>query len=176
MLSFPRRLELYFLAAVPSLLTFILAVLYLVPKHMEGLASVMPFLPIMPVFYWGIMHARAIPYWFVFLIGLVMDAVMGTPLGLSSLIYILFLSLVTTQRRFFHKEGFLVKWAYLAILLLVVAVFNWLLLSWFNGKSMPFMPATMQWLLTVACYPIAHKLFDLLEDHIHTRRWEILHR
>ncbi len=175
MLSFSRRLELYFLAAIPSLLTILLAILYLVHKHVGELGSVMPLLPLMPVFYWGVQQARAVPYWLMFLIGLVLDTVTGLPLGLSSLIYILFLWLLLAQRRFFHKEGFLIKWIYLAALLLAVAAVNWLLLSWYNTAAMPVLPAVMQWLLTVACYPVLHKIFDLLEEHIHTRRWEILH-
>jgi rod shape-determining protein MreD len=175
MLSFYRRLELYFLASIPSLLTVLLAVLYLVPKHISALSSVMPLLPLMPVFYWGVHHARSIPYWVMFVVGLLLDTVTGLPLGISSFTYILFLWLLTAQRRFFHKEGFLIKWMYMAALLFVLAVVNWLLLSWFHTEAMPITPALMQWVLTVACYPLMHKLFDLLEDHIHTRRWEILH-
>jgi rod shape-determining protein MreD len=175
MLSFYRRLELYFLAAIPSLLTILLAIFYLVPKHVDELGSVMPLLPLMPVFYWGVSHARAIPYWVMFAIGLVLDTVTGLPLGLSSLTYILFLWLLTAQRRFFHKEGFIIKWMYMAVLLLVITAINWLLLSWYNTEAMPILPAVMQWLLTVACYPVLHKIFDLLEEHIHSRRWEILH-
>jgi rod shape-determining protein MreD len=175
MLSLSRRLELYFLAAIPSLLTILLAILYLVPKHIDQLGNVMPLLPLMPVFYWGVQQARAVPYWLMFAIGLMVDTVTSPFLGLSSLIYILFLWLLMAQRRFFHKEGFLVKWIYLAVLLLVITAINWLLLSWYNTAAQPILPAMTQWLITVACYPVLHKIFDLLEEHIHSRRWEILH-
>jgi rod shape-determining protein MreD len=175
MLSFSRRLELYFLAAIPSLLAILLAIFYLVPKHVDELGSVMPLFPLMPVFYWGVHQARAVPYWVMFVIGLVLDTVTGLPLGLSSLTYILFLWLLTAQRRFFHKEGFLIKWIYMAVLLLVITAINWLMLSWYHTAAQPILPAVMQWLLTAACYPVLHKIFDLLEEHIHNRRWEILH-
>lgn len=175
MISFSKRLELQFLSAIPSLLTLLLAIFYLVPKHIGGLSSVMPLLPLMPVFYWAMAHPQAIPYWFMFIIGLVMDAVMGMPLGLSSLLYIFFLSVINTQRKYFHKEGFLIKWGYLCILLLVTTGLNWLLLSWFHADAMPLIPAVIQWCLTIACYPVAHKLFDMLEHHIYDRRWQIMH-
>jgi hypothetical protein len=59
--------------------------------------------------------------------------------------------------------------------LLIITGLMWLCLSWYEAKAMPFISAMVQWVLTVACYPVAHKLLDLLEQHIHTRRWEILH-
>jgi hypothetical protein len=40
---------------------------------------------------------------------------------------------------------------------------------------MSVLPAFLQWLLTVCCYPILHKLFDGLSEYISERRWQILH-
>ena len=175
MVPFSKRLELRFLAAIPSLLAVVLAILYLVPKYVAGLNNVMPLLPLIPVFFWGIMIARATPYWVVFAIGLVLDAAQGAPLGLSSLLYMLFLTLLNSQRRMMHKEGFLTKWGSLAVLFALISGINWLLLSWFNAHAMPVVPAVIQWGLTVAIYPVLHKAFDVLDQHMHTRKWQILH-
>src|SRR6266478_1286686 len=105
------RLELAFLASTPGLITTALAIFFLSSKHLSGLGQFMPALPLIPVFYWGLTHTRDMPYWFLFALGLVMDAVMGAPLGLSSLLYMLFLKLLHMQRRFIHKEGFVIKWS-----------------------------------------------------------------
>ncbi|MBY0408217.1 MAG: rod shape-determining protein MreD, partial [Rickettsiales bacterium] len=139
------------------------------------LSHFMPVLPILPMFYWGMMQARDMPYWFVFAIGLVMDSVMGLPLGLSSLLFIFFLVMVHAQRKYFHKEAFVIKWGYFAILLGIASIANWLLLTFFIQHSEPFVPALLQWLLTMCLYPVMHAFFDGLYEHIHSRRWQILH-
>lgn len=175
MVPFSKRLELQFIAALPSVFAALLAVFYLVPKYIAGLNNVMPLLPLIPVFFWGIMIARATPYWVVFVIGLVLDAAQGAPLGLSSLLYMLFLTMLESQRKLLHKEGFLPKWASLAVLFAIMSGLNWLLLSWFHASAMPLVPAVIQWGLTVAIYPVLHKGFDLLDQHMHTRRWQIMH-
>src|ERR1700722_13163714 len=100
-----KRFELFFLSALPALITAALAVFFLASKHIAGLSHFMPLLPLIPVFYWGMAHAREMPYWFVFPLGLMQDAVTGLPLGLSSLLYIFFLLLLHAQRKYIHKEG-----------------------------------------------------------------------
>lgn len=175
MLSLANRLELYVLAALPSFVTLILAVFCLAPKHVEGLGSVMPLLPLMPVFYWGMQHARAIPYWFLFAVGLMMDAASGLPLGMSSLLYVLFLVCVHIRRKYIHREGFLVLWGFFALLLAATLGAHWLLLSWYHARALPAASAFVQYALTVACYPFVHALFDRIEHYIYGRRWHILH-
>lgn len=170
-----RRFELWLLNALPVMITLLLVLIFLMSKHSGGLSRFMPILPLIPVFYWGMMQAREMPYWFVFLLGLVMDAVTGVPMGLSSLLYIMLLALLHTQRKFIHKEGFVIKWAYFALVLAVIASLNWILLSVFYGRAATLGPAFLQWLLTVCCYPIFHRLFDGLYHYVHSRRWQVLH-
>lgn len=175
MLPYARRLELLFLSCLPGIIALILAVFCLAPKHWQGLSSVMPLLPLMPVFYWGMLHAKEMPYWFVFLLGLVMDAVLGMPLALSSLLYIVFLALLHAQRKYIHKEGFLIKWGYFAALIMVISGLNWICLSMMQERSLSLAPPFIQWVLTVCCYPLFHKGFELAEQRTHERRWRILH-
>ena len=170
-----KRVELFFLSALPIIITTLLTVFFLAAKHIGGLDHFMPLLPIIPIFYWGMTHAREMPFWFVFVLGLVMDAVMGMPLGLSSLLYIVFLMLLHAQRKYIHKEGFLIKWGYFAGLLGAVCMLNWLILTLLNSKSETLLSGFLQWFLTICCYPFMHKGFDELYEYISSRRWQILH-
>lgn len=169
-----QRLELIFWAVMPALLTIFLTIAFLIPKHIAGLSYVMPLLPLMPVFYWGMMHAREMPYWFVFMLGLLMDPAQGTPLGLSSLLYMAFLALLHAQRRYIYKEGFMIKWGYFSMLLGIVGVLGWLLLSFFHSQAQPIQPALVQWVITSACYPVLHRGFDSIYEFVSQRRWRIL--
>ncbi len=175
MISSVKRLELMFWALLPALLTIALIVLSLVPKHLGGLGSVMPLLPLMPIFYWGMSHAREMPYWFAFAAGVLMDAATGLPLGLSSLLLIIFLALLHAQRKYIHKEGFLIKWGYFSVLLLVYAAMSWLCLSLLYARMLAVVPALVQWLLSVGMYPFLHVCFERIDRHIHERRWRVLH-
>jgi rod shape-determining protein MreD len=170
-----RKLELIFWTALPSLITLLLVIFYLAPKHIPGLSHFMPILPLIPVFYWGLMHAREMPFWFVFALGLIMDAVTGMPMGLTALLYVFFLAMLHAQRKYIHKEGFIIKWGYFAMLLAVTGAIHWLLMLFLNGQGQGVATAMIQWLLTVCCYPLFHRCFDMLYGHIHSRRWQLLH-
>jgi rod shape-determining protein MreD len=175
MLQPSKRFELIFLSALPALITTLLTLFFLAAKHISGLNHFMPILPLIPVFFWGMTHAREMPYWFVFILGIIMDAVMGVPLGLSSLLYIFFLILLHAQRKYIHKEGFMIKWGYFAALLGVICSLNWVALTIFNSHSESLFPGILQWFFTVCCYPFMHKGFEELYEYINSRRWHILH-
>ena len=76
-----RRIALIFWSAIPALITLALLSFYLVPKHIDGLDSFMPLLPLIPMFYWGINDDRLMPYWFVFLVGLLPRCSGGPTVG-----------------------------------------------------------------------------------------------
>lgn len=170
-----KRLELLFLGALPASIALLLTVIYLATKHMSGLSQFMPLLPLMPVFYWGMMQARDMPYWFVFCMGLIMDAVTGLPLGLTSMLLIIFLLMVHAQRKYFFKEGFIIKWVYFAVIYAATAMLNSAMLAFFFAQPKPQLPVILQWLITLCVYPLLHKCFDAVYEHIHDRRWQILH-
>lgn len=174
MVSAAQKAELVFWNLLPMLLTLLLAAFSLSTKHIPGLNHVMPMLHVIPMFYWGMNHAREMPYWFVFALGIVLDAVMGMPMGITSLVYIMFLMLLHAQRKYIHREGFVVKWGYFAILLGSTVSLNWFGLALFHVQFDGLGRAFVQWVLTVCCYPVMHRAFDALTDFINMRRWYIL--
>lgn len=170
-----KRLELLLWTVTPACITFLLFILYTIPKHLWGMNYIMPLLPLLPIFYWGRLHAPEIPYWFVFLIGLLMDVVSGTPLGLSAMLYLLFLTMLQAQSKYIHKEGFIIVWFYFAFLLSIICALQWIVLSFPGNFFHTITPVFMQWIVTTGSYPLFHKLFDRLADHISHRHWIILH-
>ena len=175
MIPSSKRIELAFLAILPAFITFVLAIIFMSAKHIRGMDHFMPVLPVIPIFYWGIAQARDMSYIFVFLLGIMMDAVSGLPLGITSLTFLLFMIVIHTQRKYIHKEGFVIKWFFFAGILVVIYVFNWMLLTFFYSHAQTVGPAFIQWFLTVCCYPFLHKGFDGVYEYIHSRRWQILH-
>lgn len=170
-----RRFELHAWNAVPSIIAFSLALLCLLPKYMGGLGQFMPMLPLIPFFFWGTHEARNIPFVVAFAIGFLMDAISGQPLGFLSLLNMAFLVVVRAQRKYTHKEGFIVQWGYFALIVGGYQLAAWLSLSLFFGNWLAFGSAFFQWVLTMCFYPPLHKAFEVVNDHIHQRRWELMH-
>ncbi len=105
-----RKLEIYLWSVVPALVTIFLLIVYLMPKHISGLGNIMPLLPLMSIFYWGLRYAAFMPYWFVFLLGVVSDSLTGMPIGISSVLYMIFLLVLHAQHKYIYKEGFIIIW------------------------------------------------------------------
>lgn len=170
-----RRLELIFWSLIPPCIILALALFTLLPKHMFGLSYFMPPLVMIPLFFFGLLQPRDVPYSLVFALGLVMDAVQGLPLGFSSLQYLLLLILLGEQSKYIIKEGFAVKWCYFAVLLLAVSFAGWVLLGLLQSQMQPLMPLLVQCLLTLCFYPLLHHAFDLLHEQSKHRRRQIAH-
>ncbi|MFO0388207.1 MAG: rod shape-determining protein MreD [Alphaproteobacteria bacterium] len=175
MAGFYNKAALTFWSAVPMMVTLVLVMLYLVPKHAATFSNVMPMLHITAVFYWGMANYKHMPYWFVFCIGLLIDGVTGLPLGITSMIYVLFVLFMRLQRKYVHKEGFLVHWAFFSALLLVMFGIEWLVVTSLGSTAHALLPLLIQWLITVCFYPFASRIFDVLQAFVSSRRLMLLH-
>lgn len=170
-----KNIELLIWKLAPAILTFLLFIFSIIPKHIWGAEYVMPPLPLISIFYWGRLQSTSLSYWFIFLIALLTDAVSGTPLGLSALLYLGFLAVLHAQSKYIHKEGFIIIWGYFIILTSTIIALQWLAMSFSGSSSHTALPAFIQLLLTLSCYPLFHKLFDRLAEHIKQRQWALSH-
>lgn len=175
MIQASKRIRLWLLAAVPSLLIFLLTMMFLVLRHTGAFSHFMPVLPLIPLFYWGMRQMQVVPYVWVALLGVMVDAVSGLPLGLTALAQIFFLFMVRGQRKHLHKEGFIIQWGFFALVLGLTELFTWGMLLAFYSHSPPVVPVVMQWLMTVCVYPLFHVVFDAVQHYLHARRWRIMH-
>ena len=167
--------ELALFKLIPSFIALFLYVVYIIPKHMWGIGHVMPLLPLMPVFYWGKMQVSEIPYWFVFVIGIFMDVASGVVFGMTAFLYLIFFSVLRSQSKYIHKEGFAIVWGYFMVLLTGMLFAQWLIVIAVNGKLYAAVPAFIQLLVTISLYPLFHHFFDKIAEYVKQRRWAIKH-
>lgn len=96
---------------VPMAVTLLLLVVCHAPGVFVTLAPVMPPLALMAVFYWAVHR----PDWFgvvsAFILGLLVDILLGAPLGISAGLYAVSHILLTQQQRFFKGTTFPLVWA-----------------------------------------------------------------
>ena len=148
------RIETVVKAVLPTLSAFLCVLLAAIPYGIPQLGTVMPWLGLMPIYYWSIHEPRYMPYWVAFLIGLWQDVLTGGPLGLFALIFVLVRHFVVSQRLVFFKKPFLVGWWGLALVAIIAAAGGWLVASVYSGSVLAVSPFAVQIMLTIMVYPL----------------------
>jgi rod shape-determining protein MreD len=148
-IGYPGRL-------VPFLTTVLFAFFSVVPLNLPGFAVVMPAFALMAVFHWTVYRPDLLPLSAVFVTGLLLDLLNGTPyVGLSALVFLLARSAVISQRKLFVNRPFTIVWLGFLALAIGVFVLLWALVSAIHGTMIDLRPFIFQAVLTVACYPAA---------------------
>jgi rod shape-determining protein MreD len=148
---------------VPASLVLILVIMQAIPWHLPALAGVVPALPMIGIYYWSVYRPDLLVPSVAFATGLVNDVVLGGPIGISSLAFLVIQGMTASQTRFFNGKSFLVIWSGFALLaaaaLLVELVLDGLVFS-----RTPLVSAlVIQYLLTVCLYPVVSWLFSRLQ-------------
>jgi rod shape-determining protein MreD len=125
-----------------------------VPLYLPGYGAVAPNLALLVVFYWAVYRPDLFPPAVAFAVGLIQDALMGTPLGLNALVLLSVHGVVVTQRRFFQGKSFAVIWWAFSIIAFGAAFLGWLLIMALNGALIDPLPGVFAVLLTVAVHPL----------------------
>jgi len=141
-------------AALPLLSALLCVLLAAVPYGIPQLSVVMPWLGIMPIYYWSIHEPRYLPYWAAFLVGLWQDVLTGGALGLFALIFLLVRHFVVCQRLLFFKKPFLVGWWGMALVLVLASAGGWVVASLYEGTMLPVSSFAVQTVLSIMTYPL----------------------
>lgn len=157
--SFWQRLDLLARSLTPFALAALLVVLSLVPIRLGGYAAIVPWLPLMAVFFWTAHRPDLLPVWSVFLLGLFADLLGGGPLGVSSLTLILVQALVKAQRRHLLPHPFVVQWVIFALFAIGAECLLLFLHVLAYAQPVDPHPAAFQALTTIAFYPPVAWLF-----------------
>jgi len=124
------------------------------PVNLPGLAPVMPGFGLMAVYYWAVARPDLQPAAAVFLIGLVQDALTGSPPGLSSVIFVAAHAFTVSQRTLLFRRSFLLNWFGFAALALGAGFLSFLLASLYYWNLVPVVQMLVHVLLTILVYPV----------------------
>lgn len=138
----------------------------LLPLPDPGPQSLAPLTTVCVLYFWTLYRPDLMTPLAVFVIGLVLDAAGGMPLGLTSLSLLLVRSLLLTRQRFLLAQPFLVIWACFVLVVAATAGLRWLLASlWWERLFSP-QPVVLEAALTVAIYPVVGWLLTQLHQHV----------
>ncbi len=143
---------------LPAFLCLFCALFSLTPLPIAS-GGLMPAFGMIAVYFWSLLRPVLVPPWFLFVLGLIMDALAGQPFGLHPMIYLLLYFMAMQGGSHFSRRTIWVYWAGFAGFSLLAWIAYWLMLSLSAGVALPFPPTLLQWAATALFYPLLHQLF-----------------
>jgi len=143
----------------PFGLSLILVVLSVLPTHISGYMQIAPILALISVYHWAIYRPNLLPIFAVFILGLLQDLLLGTPVGLYVLVFLTVYGVVLSQRRFFVGKSFIFFWFGFAVISMLASIESYFLGSIWNVILLDFSAATFQYLILLGIFPAVAWVF-----------------
>ena len=99
-----QKLDYLARSITPFGLSLILIVLSVLPTHIPGYMQVAPILVLISIYHWAIYRPNLLPIFAVFILGLLQDLLLGTPVGLYILVFIKTILLNISCKLIFKKR------------------------------------------------------------------------
>jgi rod shape-determining protein MreD len=144
---------------IPFGLSLILVVLSVLPTHIPGYMQIAPILALISVYHWAIYRPNLLPIFAVFILGLLQDLLLGTPVGLYVLVFLTVHGVVLSQRRFFVGKSFIFFWFGFAVISMLASIESYFLGSIWNAILLDFNAATFQYLILLGIFPVVAWVF-----------------
>jgi rod shape-determining protein MreD len=145
----------------PFGLTMVFTLLSVLALRVPALGVAGPVWTIMGLFYWALYRPDLMPAVAVFFVGLMLDALSGTPLGVNALVFLMVQRLVVTQRRYFYGKPFAIVWLGFGLVAAGAFAASWLLTSLWHGTIIDQRVLVLRYILTVALFPFVFRaLFE----------------
>ena len=150
---------------LPALLCVTGAVVFGIPTKILGLVHLPePILPMVPAFAWAVIRPSFLAPLMLLALGLFLDLLWGTPLGLWAVSLLLGYGAILWARSMLTGQSGAVLWIWYGAMTVLVMGAGYLL-TMMNGGTPPNLWAVgWQFLPTVLLYPFAHRLIERFED------------
>jgi rod shape-determining protein MreD len=129
------------------------------PLGLPGQAELRPAYAMACVFFWSLYRPSSMPAPVVAAIGLLLDLLGLSPLGLWAVLLLLLQGVVLLARRRLIPQGFLLVWLVFVSCAAVAAVLAWALQSLLYLNLLPVLPLAAEILAAAGLYPALAGLF-----------------
>jgi rod shape-determining protein MreD len=158
--------QIFYKNIILHLIAFLLVVLNFSNLKIYGLSYLMPSFDLMMIFYFTIFR-NTFSTWFIFLLGLWSDALNGSPLGSTSLCYIVLIKLFSVaNEKIALKDDFHQIWQQFIFFISALFFLKLLMLSAFNLHLYNINVLVLQAVISCFCYVIMHRFFDYLNREL----------
>ena len=118
--------------------------------------------PFILIFYWSLKKSESIGYGFIFIAGLINDVVVGFPLGISSLTYLLICVFASYLRYITLRPNMFKDWIFFLFTILTVSSFIYSLLVLFFSYKIEYNTLIINLTFTFLLYFVFAYLFKYL--------------
>lgn len=139
---------------IPFFSILFLILIMVLPYKFTVIDDIMPFLTLIGVYYWSVFKPELLPVSVVFVLGLLQDILLGSPLGLMSLLLVVVQQFIFFQGRRFLERDFLFNWFVFVMLVIGFGFLSWAITSVYFRVFLDYWGVLGQILLTIAFYPI----------------------
>lgn len=151
---------------IPFMTVLLLIIIMMLPYNIGMIGDIMPYLTLIGVYYWSVFRASRLPIWTVFILGMLQDILLGSPLGMMSLLLIIVQQVIFIQGRQFLERDFVFNWFVFIMLALGFGVASWGIASLYIREILDFWSVLGQVLMTIAFYPVITWLLGLTRKYV----------
>ena len=141
-------------SVIPFMTVLFLIIIMILPYNMPLLGDIMPYLTLIGVYYWSVFKPELMPVSVVFVIGILQDILLGSPLGLTSLLLVVVQQFIFFQGRRFLERDFLFNWFVFVMIVIGFGTLSWIIVSLYFRVFLDYIGVIGQILLTIAFYPL----------------------
>jgi rod shape-determining protein MreD len=117
------------------------------------------------IFYFSLKKHESLGYVYIFVAGLFNDVVVGTPLGISSLIYLLLCGAAAYLRNITLRPNLFKDWIFFLITILILNSLSYFLLTFIFSYEISHFGQLVNVVFTFFLYLIFSQIFDLFEKN-----------
>ena len=126
--------------------------------------------PFILIFYWSLKRIETLGYGYIFIAGLFNDVVIGFPIGISSLTYLVICGFAAYLRNISLRPSLVRDWFYFLFTILIANSINYLLLALFFEVEPNYYLIASNILFTFLLYYIFGYLFDVYQRLVFRRQ------
>ena len=117
--------------------------------------------PFILIFYWSLKRIETLGYGYIFIAGMFNDAVLGFPIGISSLTYLIICGFAAYLRNITLRPSLIKDWLYFLFTILVANSINYFLLMLFFSIEINYYEILGNIIFTFFLYYIFAYIFDI---------------
>ena len=122
--------------------------------------------PYILIFYWSLKKTESLGYGFIFIAGLINDVVVGFPIGISSLAYLLICGFSAYLRNITLRPNLFKDWMFFLFTILVVNSFTYSLLTLFFSFEINYISLIVNLIFTFLLYFVFAYIFQFYQQKV----------
>lgn len=149
---------------IPALQVVVATWLFTMPLQLFGLRPPEPVFAMVLAFAWAVIRPSVLAPFCLLLLGIGMDLLWGSPLGLWSVAMLIPYGAVLSVRNMLMGQQFPVLWLGFAVACGMAELTGVLVTQILAHATPQMLGVFYQWGVTVALYPLAHRLIERFDD------------